>query len=186
MRKNNRIFNIPNILTLSRILLLPIFILGFYLKTKVGLLVSLFVFILCCITDYLDGYVARAYNQTTELGKILDPMADKILVFVSILCILEFDMVSKWALIPSSINVCRDLIITSLRNTISTSGKNFKTSYIAKCKTATQMISISLILLFNIVSIKEGVIFGEILLWISAIIAVISGIKYFTNFVNCK
>ena len=184
MRKNTKIFNIPNVLTLSRILLLPIFILGFYLQTKLGLFLSLSIFILCCITDYLDGYVARAYNQTTELGKILDPMADKILVFVSILCILEFDMVSKLALIPSSINICRDLIITSLRNTVSTSGKSFKTSYIAKCKTATQMISISVIILSNIVSINEGIIFGEILLWISSIIAIISGIKYFKTFIN--
>ena len=186
MRKNNRIFNIPNILTLSRILLLPVFILGFYLETKLGLFLSLFIFILCCITDYLDGYIARAYNQTTELGKILDPMADKILVFVSILCILEFDMVSKWALIPASINICRDLIITSLRNTVSTSGGNFKTSYIAKCKTATQMISISVILLFNIISINECVIFGEVLLWISSIIAIISGVKYFISFISRK
>lgn len=186
MKKNNKVFNVPNILTLSRILLLPIFILGFYLNTKIGLLISLCTFILCCITDYLDGYIARAYNQTTELGKILDPMADKILVFISILCILEFDMVSKWALIPASINVCRDLIITSLRNTVSTSGGNFKTSYIAKCKTAIQMISISVILLFNIISINEGIILGEILLWISATVAIISGIKYFISFLNCK
>lgn len=184
MMKNTKIFNIPNVLTFSRILLLPIFILGFYLKTKLGLFLSLSIFILCCITDYLDGYIARAYNQTTELGKILDPMADKILVFVSILCILEFNMVSKWALIPSSINICRDLIITSLRNTVSTSGKNFKTSYIAKCKTATQMISISVIILSNIISIDKGIIFGEILLWISSIIAITSGIKYFNTFIN--
>ena len=186
MKKLNRIFNIPNILTLSRILLLPVFIVGFYIKTKLGLLLSLFIFTICGITDYLDGYIARTYNQTTELGKILDPMADKILVFTSILCILGFDMVSKWALIPSAINICRDLIITSLRNTVSTSGKSFKTLYIAKCKTAAQMLSISVILLFNIISLKEGIILGEILLWISSVIAIISGIKYFINFLNNK
>ena len=186
MKGTNKVLNIPNILTFSRILMLPIFIFGFYLKTKLGLLLSLFIFLLCCITDYLDGYIARTYNQTTELGKILDPMADKILVFISILCILGFNMVSKWALIPSSITICRDLIITSLRNTVSTSGGNFKTSYIAKCKTATQMISISIILFFNIIPVSKGVVLGEILLWISSIIAITSGIKYLTAFVNTK
>ncbi len=186
MKKTNKVLNVPNILTFSRILMLPIFIFGFYLKTRLGLLLSLSIFTLCCITDYLDGYIARAYNQTTELGKILDPMADKILVFISIICIIGFDMVSKWAIIPSSITICRDLIITSLRNTISTSGKSFKTSYIAKCKTATQMISISIILFFNIISVSKGIILGEVLLWISSIIAIISGIKYLTVFVNTK
>ena len=184
MNKTNKIINLPNVLTISRILLLPVFILGFYLKTKLGLLLSLSIFILCCITDYLDGYIARTYNQTTELGKILDPMADKILVFISILCILCFNMVSKWALIPSAINICRDLIITSLRNIISTSGGTFKTSYLAKCKTAAQMISIVVILLFNIISLNKGIIFGELLLWISAIIAIVSGIKYCSKFVS--
>ena len=186
MKKYYKIFNIPNILTISRILLLPFFIFGFYLGTKLGLLLSLFVFILCCATDYLDGYIARAYNQTTELGKILDPMADKILMFTSILCILTFDIVSKLSLIPASIMICRDLLITSLRNIVFTNGKNFKTLYIAKCKTAAQMVSISIIIFFNIISIKEGIFFGEILFWISAIISMISCINYFYYFFHRK
>lgn len=186
MSKYNKIFNIPNLLTISRILLLPFFILGFYLQTKLGLLISLFIFIICCLTDYLDGYIARSYNQTTELGKILDPMADKIFVFISILCILCFNIVSKWTLIPAAITICRDLIVTSLRNIVSISGRNFKTSYIAKCKTATQMLSISVILLFNVISLNEGIILGEILLWISSIIAIISGINYLTRFIKNK
>lgn len=182
MKNKQKIFNIPNILTLSRILILPFFILGFYLKTKLGLLLSLVIFILCCITDYLDGYIAREYNQTTALGKILDPLADKILVSVSILAILGFNMASTLILIPASITICRELIITSLR----ASGNNFKTSYIAKCKTATQMVAISIILLSNIISINEGIVLGEILLWISSIIAIVSCIQYFKNFFNNK
>ena len=182
MKNKQKILNLPNILTLSRILILPLFILGFYLKTQLGLILSLIIFVICCITDYLDGYIAIEYNQMTEFGKILDPLADKILISVSMLAILGFNMVSKLILIPASITVCRELIITSLR----ASGNNFKTSYIAKCKTATQMISISVILLSNIISLKEGVVFGEILLWISSIIAIISCIKYFKIFVSNK
>lgn len=178
MKNIKKILNIPNILTLSRILVLPIFILGFYLKTQLGLLISLIIFVLCCITDYLDGYIAREYNQMTEFGKILDPLADKILISISILAILGFNMASNLILIPASITICRELIITSLR----ASGNNFKTSYIAKCKTATQMISIAIILLSNLVSSNEGIILGEILLWISSVIAIISCVKYFKTF----
>ncbi len=182
MKSKHKILNIPNILTLSRILILPFFILGFYLKTKLGLLLSLVIFILCCITDYLDGYIAREYNQMTSLGKILDPLADKILISVSMLAILCFSMASTLILIPASITICRELIITSLR----ASGNNFKTSYIAKCKTATQMVAISIILLSNIISLNKGIVLGEILLWISSFIAIVSCIQYFKNFFNNK
>lgn len=179
-----QLLTIPNLLSLSRIALLPAFMLGFHISHKWGLLLSFCIFVLCSLTDYFDGYFARLYKQTTKLGKLLDPLADKILVSVSILYLIGFNMVSKYALIPASITLCRELIVTSLRKTIEYNGTNFKTSYLAKCKTALQMTSIALIFLSKIIESKNGIVFGEILLWISAWLATMSGVKYLLNYHN--
>ena len=182
----SQILNIPNILTMSRIVLLPGFMGGFYVESQLGLIISFVIFIICCITDYLDGYIARTYKQTTKIGKMLDPLADKILILISILYIVGFGMVSKSTLIPAAITLCRELIITGLRESVTTSGKNFNTSYISKCKTASQMIAISVIFISYILKINSCIIIGEVLLWLSSLLAIISGLKYFTKFLNQK
>lgn len=180
----DQLLTVPNLLSLSRIVLLPIFMLGFYIPQKEGLILSFIVFVLCSFTDYLDGYFARLYKQTTNLGKLLDPLADKILVSVSILYLIGFDMISQFALIPASITICRELMVTSLRETMEYKGSNFQTSYLAKCKTAMQMIAIACVFLFKIIEYKPGLFVGELLLWLSAILATISGVRYLFKYRN--
>ena len=180
MNRYFRIFlTIPNILTLSRMLLLPLFMVGFFFQDKTGLTTSFVVFIVCVITDYLDGYYARAYKQTTKLGQMLDPLADKIVVSIAILFIVGFRLVSIYSIIPSAIILCREFAISGMRDASSVSGKNFKTLFIAKCKTATQMIAILTAIFANIIQSKMVLFISELLLWISSIIAIISGFIYY-------
>lgn len=180
----SQILNIPNILTLSRIALLPGFIGGFYMHSNAGLVLSFVVFIVCCITDYLDGYLARTYKQTTEIGKLLDPLADKVLVLVAILYMVGFDMVSQCTLIPVSITVCREIMVSSLRGSVLNSGLGFTTSNLAKCKTATQMLALSIIFIAYILNYSHICYVGELLLWSSAILAIVSGLQYFKRIIN--
>ena len=176
-------FTVPNTLTVSRMFLLPLFALGFFMDSKFGLTISLSVFIFCCITDYLDGYYARAYKQSTKIGQMLDPLADKIVVSIAILFIVGFQVISKYAIIPASVILCREVIISGIRDATELSGHNFKTSFLSKCKTATQMLSISVVLLGAILESSSISKTGEAMLWISSVIAIISGLIYCKNHV---
>jgi cardiolipin synthase len=173
---------IPNILTISRICLLPFFAIGFFITSKFGILLSLIVFSFCCITDYLDGYYARAFKQSTKLGQILDPLADKILIAISILFVMGFELINRISIIPASIILCREIIISSVRDGVIKYHKDFKTSKFSKWKTLTQMVSIAIILFSTVINSIFWNELGEIILWISSIITLISGIIYCKNY----
>lgn len=174
----NKTLNVPNILTISRVLAIPFFALGFFVKSKSGILFSLIIFVLCCMTDFLDGYLARTYKQTTKFGQMLDPMADKILVSVAILFIVGFGFVSTISLIPAAVILCREITISCVRDIVDQSLAVFKTSRLAKYKTALQMLAISLIILSGFYENRSIRAIGELFFWISAIIAALSGIIY--------
>ena len=174
----NDFITLPNILTVSRIFLLPVFAFGFFMESKLGGLISLSVFIFCCITDYLDGYYARAYKQTTKIGQMLDPLADKILVSIAVLFIVGFHLISNYAIIPAAIILCREVIISGVRDATEFSGHSFKTSFLSKCKTAAQMLSICTILFSAIFESDIVSKTGEAMLWISSFIALVSGFIY--------
>ncbi|MDR1609641.1 MAG: CDP-diacylglycerol--glycerol-3-phosphate 3-phosphatidyltransferase [Holosporales bacterium] len=174
----NRISTVPNILTISRVLLLPIFAFGFFMESKRGTVLALLIFVLCCVTDYLDGYYARAYKQTTRLGRILDPIADKILVSIAVLFLVGFNMLSRFALIPSAIILCREVVISGVRDISESTDGHFKTALLAKWKTAMQMASISIVILASVLESRTLASIGEAMLWCSAVIAVCSGFIY--------
>ena len=174
----NKLLTLPNILTISRMFLLPLFALGFFINSKIGLIISLVVFLFCCITDYLDGYYARLYKQTTKLGQMLDPLADKIVVAIAILFIAGFQIISKSAIIPAAIILCREIIISGVRDATEFSGNSFRTLFLSKCKTATQLLAISTSVLASIVKSHITLVAGETLLWLSSLIAIVSGFIY--------
>ncbi|MDR1333090.1 MAG: CDP-diacylglycerol--glycerol-3-phosphate 3-phosphatidyltransferase [Holosporales bacterium] len=174
----NRISTVPNILTISRVLLLPVFALGFFMETKNGMILALAVFVLCCITDYLDGYYARAYKQTTKFGRILDPLADKILVAIAILFLIGFNIMSRLSIIPAAVILCREVIISGIRDATEAAGDCFKTTILAKWKTAMQMLAISIVIFANVIESETVSVVGEAMLWGSAVIAVCSGLIY--------
>ncbi|MDR0552512.1 MAG: CDP-diacylglycerol--glycerol-3-phosphate 3-phosphatidyltransferase [Holosporales bacterium] len=171
--------NIPNSLTLSRIFLLPVLAILFYIHYNT---LRLYVFVFCCATDFLDGYLARTCKQTTRLGQILDPISDKALVVTTILFVTGFDMISHTSLIPAGIILCREVMVSEIRSLVISGSDEFATINIAKWKTAVQMLSLSLILAYPTINNAEIAgylhLIGEILLWLSAVIAVVSGVIY--------
>jgi cardiolipin synthase len=159
---------------MSRVFLLPFFVFGFFLEKRLGIALSTIIFIFCCITDYLDGYYARAYKQTTKIGQILDPLADKILISISILFISGFGLIDTISIVPASIILCREIIISGVRE----SSDNFSTSKLSKWKTAIQMIAITSILISSFAESRNFKIWGEVMLWGASVMAIISGLAY--------
>jgi cardiolipin synthase len=165
---------------MSRVFLLPFFALGFFLEQKLGILVSSVVFTFCCITDYLDGYYARTFSQTTKIGQILDPLADKILISISLLFIAGFGLIDSISIIPASIILCREIIISGIRE----GTDSFSTSKLSKWKTAIQMIAITIILASNFAESHKLKIFGEMMLWGSSGMAIASGLGYYKKYAS--
>lgn len=139
--------NIPNILTGFRIFLIPVFVVLFYLPTEWSGAAAAFVFWLAGITDLLDGYLARRLNQQTTFGAFLDPVADKIMVAVSLVMIVAH-YPSIWVTIPAMVMIGREIIISALREWMAEIGKraNVAVSWVGKFKTMVQMLSLFLLI----------------------------------------
>ncbi len=136
-----------NILTLARIGLIPLFVICFYWPWKWSYLASAAVFALAAATDWLDGYVARRFNQASPLGAFLDPVADKLMVAVALVLLVERHA-SPWLAIPAFVIIGREITISALREWMAELGKRAKVrvSSIGKIKTACQMIAIIVLL----------------------------------------
>ncbi|PKG37324.1 CDP-diacylglycerol--glycerol-3-phosphate 3-phosphatidyltransferase [Psychromonas sp. Urea-02u-13] len=139
--------NIPNILTSFRIFLIPIFVIVYYLPVAWSAPVAAFIFWLAGITDILDGYLARKLNQSTPFGAFLDPVADKIMVAVSLVMIVEHYAII-WVTIPAMIMICREIIISALREWMAEIGQraSVAVSRIGKIKTFSQMMALFLLI----------------------------------------
>ncbi|WP_022943024.1 CDP-diacylglycerol--glycerol-3-phosphate 3-phosphatidyltransferase [Psychromonas hadalis] len=139
--------NIPNILTGFRIFLIPIFVVIYYLPVAWAAQIAAFVFLLAALTDILDGYLARKLNQSTPFGAFLDPVADKIMVAVSLVMIVEHYAVI-WVTIPAMIMICREIIISALREWMAEMGQraSVAVSRIGKVKTFSQMVALFLLI----------------------------------------
>ncbi|MFW6366110.1 MAG: CDP-diacylglycerol--glycerol-3-phosphate 3-phosphatidyltransferase [Spirochaetota bacterium] len=136
--------NIPNMLSLLRIVLIPLFLYLLFQPGPVGKIWAITVFIIASITDFLDGWSARKLNQYSELGKFLDPLADKFLVIAALTAFLILDpLIPVWMVV---IIVARDLLITLLRFLAVRKGSSIRTSRFGKVKTAFQMVSIIIII----------------------------------------
>ena len=142
--------NIPNLLTIFRILLTPLFIICLFSNYPYAQLWALIIFIIASVTDAFDGYYARKYNQVTRQGKFLDPLADKILVSSAFISFAILKLVPFWMV---SLIIFRDLFVTGLRMALESKGLTMITSKIAKAKTTTQISVIIFILLFLVVQI---------------------------------
>lgn len=135
--------NLPNILTLSRILMIPLMVISFYWFGKQGHVIAGVMFVIASVTDWFDGYLARKWNQTSALGAFLDPVADKLIVAVALVLLVE-NYASLWLTIPASIVIGREIVISALREWMAELGKraNVAVSYVGKVKTALQMVAI--------------------------------------------
>lgn len=135
--------NIPTYLTIFRVGLIPLFILAFYLPIPYSAEITTFVFFIASITDLFDGYLARKWNQTTRLGAFLDPVADKVLVAIALVSVVEYYH-TWWISIPSGIMIAREIIISALREWMSEIGEraNVAVSMWGKVKTMAQMLAL--------------------------------------------
>lgn len=136
--------NLPNKLTLLRIIMIPIFVVILYLDFPLNNLVALAVFILASITDTLDGYIARKYNLITDFGKFMDPIADKLLVTAAMLVFVDWHMMPAWVVI---VVVAREFIVSALRLVAANNGRVIAAGWSGKVKTASTMVCICIMLL---------------------------------------
>lgn len=182
------IFTLPNLLTLFRIFVTPLFfILFFYFPTKVFSLLASLLFALASLTDFLDGYIARRWNLETSLGKFLDPLADKLLVAVALIMLIPLDRVPSWMV---AVIIGREILVTGLRVVAVTEGLVISASRLGKYKTVLQILSVISLLIhyeyqLNIQSSYFLINFHEMgmgLLWIAMFVTVWSGIDYFRKF----
>lgn len=168
--------NIPNLLTISRIISIPLVLFFYYLGGKYGEILSAALFLLACITDFLDGYLARTFSIQSKLGRFLDPIADKLLVGSVILMLVYY---RKADLLPATAIICREILVSGLREFLAEIRVSVPVSNLAKIKTGFQMSAIFMLL---IGSKGSGFIYmdllGSIALWISAGLTLFTGYVY--------
>jgi CDP-diacylglycerol--glycerol-3-phosphate 3-phosphatidyltransferase len=188
------VMNLPNKLTISRVVMIPIFILFFYLSFTAHYFVALAVFGAASLTDFFDGKLARKYNLVTNLGKFLDPIADKVLVLSTFVVFLTKPQIftsglGGWALVVAGCGVviilAREIIVSGFRMVAANSGKVIAADKIGKYKTATQDFSIVVLLLGEAVRELTTHVAGTVINYVglalfalSVILTIISGINY--------
>lgn len=168
--------NIPTRLTLIRVILIPFFIVAFYLPFHWAPLVSGLIFVIAALTDWFDGFLARRWKQTTRFGTFLDPVADKVMVAMALILIAEH-FHAWWITLPAAIMIAREIIISALREWMAEIGKrsSVAVSWMSKVKTTTQMFSL-FSLLWRPNPIIEGI--GVSALYISAALTLWSMLQY--------
>lgn len=171
--------NIPTLLTLLRIAVIPFVVICYFLPFKWAHLIAMSLFILAAITDWLDGYLARSLSQSTALGAFLDPVADKLLVAV-ILVMLASQLQVALLFIPASIIVCREIAISALREWMAEIGKrtSVAVNQIAKVKTTFQMIAIGILLGFSWGMPVSILWLGVVLLYVAMLLTLWSMVIY--------
>lgn len=171
---------IPNLLTLFRIAVIPILVLLFYKEGHFYDWVKAVLFVLACITDFLDGYLARIRDEISTLGRFLDPIADKLLIAATILMLVGVGRISGITLLPAVIILCREILVSGLREFLSSIDINLPVSNLAKWKTAIQMGSLTFLLLgkASFISFFTFEDIGIVLLWSSAILTLMTGYTY--------
>lgn len=167
--------NLPNKLTILRIILVPVFVACFYLPVEGAMYIAAAVFVVAYFTDMLDGYIARKYNLITDFGKLMDPMADKLLTAAAMIMLTAYGLCSP---IATFLTIGRELVISAFRLVSATQGVVIAAGKIGKLKTLTQFIGIVLILLGNPLFNRIGVPFDQIVIWISVVLAVWSCTDY--------
>ena len=183
--------NLPNKLTLLRIILVPFFIATILIDFPLHYLVSGIIFGIASVTDSLDGRIARSQNLVTDFGKFADPLADKILVISALVCFLQTGLLGSYGAIPVVVVLFREFAVSGIRLVAASSGKVVAANIWGKIKTVSQMVGIALIFgmqsvldifkltNFSIDGLSEIFLWaGIILVWISTLFTIISGVIY--------
>lgn len=171
--------NIPNFLTLIRIVLIPLLIIAFYLPGNFGNYTAASIFAIAAFTDWLDGFLARVLGQQSKLGKFLDPVADKLIVSVA-LVLLSSRYNSFLFVIPACAIICREILVSALREWMSEMGKrtSVAVSFVGKVKTVVQMLAIFIFLLISPLSPNSYLIAGYLVIYLAVILTIWSMVNY--------
>lgn len=171
--------SLPNLLTLSRIVVIPLVVATFYVEGAAARWVACALFVLAAITDWFDGYLARSRNQVSALGRFLDPIADKLLVSAVLLMLVAFDRVSPASVLPALVILLREILVSGLREFLAEIRIGMPVSRLAKWKTAIQMMALSVLLVGDVgpdsLPVRQ---IGEVLLWVAALLTMITGWDY--------
>lgn len=173
------ITTIPNLLTLSRILVLPALIASFYMDAPFANWLALVVFVGAGLTDFFDGYIARATGQQSKLGQFLDPVADKLLVVTALLMLSAFARIDGINLIAAIIILCREVMVSGLREFLAGLEVSVPVTQLAKWKTAVQITAIAFLLLGDAAPWGvDAVMIGIVGLWLAASLTLYTGYDY--------
>ena len=175
---------IPNILTIGRIIIVPIFVFTFFLPGFFGDLIPFFLFVLASFTDYLDGVLARLFKEESKLGELMDPIADKILVAAALILLVMNGTIKNYEVIAAIIILTREILISGLREFLAKVSISMPSNNLSKLKTFIQMTSIAILLtgdsgnkIFNFEDYNAQTI-GIILLWLSSFLTLYTGYDY--------
>ena len=171
--------SLPNLLTLSRILAIPIVIATFYVEGDYARWFACALFSAAGVTDWLDGHMARRWSQQSEIGRFLDPIADKLLVAATLLMLTATSRLSAGAVLPALVILCREILVSGLREYLAELRVGLPVSKLAKWKTAIQMVAIGFLIIGdagpNFIPVR-GI--GETLLWLAALLTLVTGYDY--------
>lgn len=171
--------SLPNLLTLSRIVVIPVVIACFYVDGPMARWVACALFVVAAITDWFDGYLARSWGQTSNFGRFLDPIADKLLVAAVLLMLAAFHHISPLSILPAVVIMMREILVSGLREFLAELRVGMPVSRLAKWKTAVQMMALTLLLLGDSGPKDLPVaMFGEVSLWLAAALTLVTGYDY--------
>ena len=174
-----KIYTIPNIITFIRIFLIPIILYLLFSENPNIVLIAGLLFIVSSVSDYFDGYLARTLNQSSKLGTLLDPIADKLLIASVIVVLVDTGVISNIHVVPAIIILLREIAISGLREFLAKLNTDMPVSKLAKYKTTFQMVSLSILIIslgFELNDLLSNI--GLVTLWIAAIITLLSGYNY--------
>jgi cardiolipin synthase (CMP-forming) len=182
----SRAYNIPNLLTYARILAVPLIVVCFFVEGKLqssdfARWAGLGIFIVASITDYFDGYLARIWNQTSNIGKMLDPIADKLLIASVLLLMAADGTIAGWSLWAAITILCREILVSGLREYLAALKVSVPVTRIAKWKTTAQMFALAFLLAgpAGAKVLPYTTEIGITLLWVAALLTIYTGYDYF-------
>jgi cardiolipin synthase len=171
--------NVANILTMSRIAAIPLIAALLFFDQPALRWVAFALFAVACITDFFDGYIARRMAQVSALGRFLDPIADKLVVAAILMVMTAHGQISGWVVLPALIILCREILVSGLREYLAELKVRLPVSFLAKWKTTMQMVAMAFLIVGDVVPPHWRVqMIGEGLLWIAAALTLLTGYDY--------
>jgi cardiolipin synthase len=171
--------SLPNILTMSRIAAIPLIVGFLYLNSDFWSWAAFVVYALACVTDFFDGYIARRMERVSALGRFLDPIADKLIIASIILVLVATHHITGWTTLAALIILCREILVSGLREFLAELRVGVPVSVLAKWKTMVQMVALGFLIIGEAgPTALDCPMIGRILIWLAAALTLITGYDY--------